>query len=125
MPTRIGRAFAYRQQSRFALTTALGTTPEIGVEEFAVMMIFIPAGSTITTLTFYAAPWQASSQSPPGTVQDTPAATFQQLYSSANVAITLTVAAGRCYQLPVDLGAAGAIKIVANAAGSVEISMKG
>ncbi len=125
MPTRIGRAFAFRQQARLALTTALATTPEISIEEFVAGNIFIPAASSITTLTFYCAPWAASSQSISGTVQDTPAAVFQQLYDSANVAITRTVAAGRCYALPAELAGVGAIKIVANAAGAVDISLKG
>ena len=122
---RITRGFAFRELGRCALTTVLATTPEFGFEEFVGGMVYIPVGSPITLLTFYASPYQKSSASMANTVADTPTPVDYAIYTSGGVAVTLTVAAGQCYNLPADIFGAGRIKMIPNAAGSVEVSLKG
>ena len=93
------------------LATTLGNTPVIGTEGAAGGVIFIPSGSTITTLTYHAAPDSGG--------------TFLPLHDSEGMAITQAVAAGNAYDLPSPCYGAGALKIVSDAAGAVELSLKG
>lgn len=94
-----------------SLTAAAGTTPEIDWSGAAAGTIFIPTGSTITTLTYHAAPKKGG--------------TYLPIQTAAGVAVTQTVAADKAYDMPASLVGCGAIKIVANAAGAVGISIKG
>lgn len=91
------------------VTTALNTTPPIGLRGQADGRLGIPAGSAITALTFYDALERDgtyfASQGDDGPV-------------------TLTVEAGKSYPLPEALVAAAWIKIVANAAGSIHLTLK-
>lgn len=95
------------------LTNSLSTTPEISISRFAAGTIYIPAESSITTLTFYAA---FTTQSPGGV--------YMPAYDNTGTAITMTVAAGGAYQMPAGIFGAGQIKIVANEAGGIEMSLK-
>lgn len=98
----------------FALNTAEGTTPEIPFTGFAGGRIYIPAGSSITALTFWDAP--------------VPGGTFLPSYDDAATPAPLAwtgLTAGRSYLIPPKLFGAGAIKIVVNVAGTVYISRKG
>ncbi len=92
------------------LTASSSTTPEIEITDSAWGSVFIPGGSSITTLTYYAAPYVGGTHIP---AQD-----------STPAAITQTVEAGKAYPLPYDLFGAGAIRIVANTTGIVGISLK-
>ena len=81
-------------------------------------MIHVPALSAITTLTFY--------------VSDKPDGTFLAAYTEQNVAVALTVAASRAYPIPLSLNqvlsaleGAGAFKMIGNAAGTVNVCLKG
>lgn len=94
-----------------ALTNSLNTTPAIDISSAGGGSIFIPTGSSINSLTFYIS-----------TAVD---GTFIALYDGANAAVVKTVAAARGYPLPAECFGALAVKIVANAAGSVDISLKG
>jgi len=93
------------------LDSVLADTPEINWSGAVAGTIFIPAGSTITTLTYHAAPKKGG--------------TYLPLQTSAGVAVTQTVVATKAYDMPASLVGCGAIKIVTNADGAVEISIKG
>lgn len=93
------------------LTASLSTTPEIDLADFAGGVVGVPAGSPITTLAYHAAP--------------RPGGTYAALHDAAGLAVVQTVAAGRAYPLPDACFGAGAIKLVANAAGPVDVALKG
>ncbi len=105
---RIGRESV---SATLALTTSDTTTPELLYGHAAGGTIFIPAASSITTLTYYAA--------------KDPGGTYLPLQTSAGVAVTQTVAAGRAYDMPAACYGCRGLKIKANAAGTVQISLKG
>ena len=109
-PTRIGRQC---ELQTVALNTAEGTTPVIEWGGANNGTIYVPVGSSITSLTYYAG-------------YDTSVA-FLPLYSNAGtpVAVTQTVAAARAYDLPDSVKGARYLKIVVNAAGTVVIACKG
>ncbi len=93
-----------------SLNTAEGTTEEIPYEAYAGGMVFIPSGSSITTLTWWAAPKRGG--------------TFLAAKDEDAAAVTQTVAASDAIEIPKALYGAGAIKAVTNASGNVEISFK-
>lgn len=71
-------------------------------------VVVIPAGSSITSLTYY--------------VASTEGGTYIQLYDSVG-AVSTTVAASRAYQLPADLAGAANVKLVGNADGNVDLHL--
>lgn len=93
------------------LTNSESTTEAIDFRQYSGGMVYIPNGSSITTLTFWAAP--------------KPDGTYEPLKDSSNNAVTRTVAADGAYALPDECFGAGAIKMVANASGTVSLSLKG
>lgn len=108
-PVVIGRQIGTRLT--IALDTAIGTTEEIPFEAASGGTIHIPLGSSITTLTFWAAPKRGG--------------TFLALYDKAAAAVVMTVSASKCYELPTAVFGCASLKIVVNAAGNVDLSIKG
>lgn len=108
MSGHIRRAYTPQEVS---LTTSATTTPEIPFEDCAGGAVFVPTGSTITLLTYHAAPKTGG--------------TYLPLYDKDGNAVTQTVAAARAYPLPVACYGAGALRIVANNAGAVTLNKKG
>lgn len=94
-----------------AVTDTLSTTAEVLFGEAKYALVYVPAGSTITSLTFYAAPARAG--------------THLALYDTDGNAVIVTVAAGRVYPVPSACQGAGAIKMVGDADGSVQVSWQG
>lgn len=92
------------------ITNSAATTGEITLSAYAGGMIFIPAGSPLTTLT-----WWASNKS---------GGTFLPANDMDGVSIVQTVAHTNCYPLPYDLFGARAIKAVGNDSGDVAVSLK-
>lgn len=121
----ISREQISRPSQQLSLTTQSATTPEIAIEGFAGAGICIPAGSPITTLTFYVSNRSSAAQVSLPTVNQAP--TFYGLHTNDNndTAETLTVSADHAYAIPADIYPFGSMKIVANAAGAVELSLKG
>lgn len=99
-----------RAIAALSLTTELATTGELDTSEVAGGAVLVPAGSSITTLTWY------------GAVQ--PGGTYVPIYEAAGQ-VTHAVAAERGYAVPDACFGFGAIKIVADAEGSVGVSLKG
>jgi len=93
-----------------ALTDTLSTTAEITYSDKAGGMIFIPAASPITAITWYAAVKRG--------------ATFFAAYTESGVAITQTVSAEQAVEIPKALAGAAAIKAVVNADGEVDLNTK-
>jgi hypothetical protein len=115
MTTSIERSMSNRKV--LSLTTAQGTTGRLNYEDASGARIYIPAGSSITTLTYYDAPVDEADDT---TVwyeamddADTPAA------------IVRTVEAGKSYPIPEALFGARFIAIKADAAGDVYVTKKG
>lgn len=98
-----------------ALTTSAGTTPQIAKGLYSKGVIHVPAGSSITSLTFHAATESNGTYLP----------LYEERGSGATAACTRTVSAGKSYELPAAISGAPFIKIVADAAGSVTISLTG
>ena len=96
----------------FTLDSVLADTPEIEIGWAASGEIFIPTGSSITTLTYYASPISGG--------------TYVAAYDSAAspVAVTQTVSAAKAYPIPASVFGAGQIKIVANEDGAITMCLK-
>lgn len=92
-----------------SITTSLATTPEIPFSDQIVGQLYIPAGSSITSLTWYAAPNYD--------------ATYLVAYDAGTNGAQ-TVAAGRSYKIPVELAGARYLKAVGDAAGTIYVSLK-
>ena len=113
-PGFLATASARQATAAYSLNTAEGTTAEIAFEEYAGGTVFIPSGSSITQLTYYAAPCIGGTFLP--AYDDT---------ATTPVALSWTgLTAGRSYPIPAKLFSVGAIKIVTNASGTVYISRK-
>ncbi len=95
----------------YALNTAANTTPEIPFDGRG-GVIFVPVGSSITSLTYYAA--------------EKVGGTYLPLYQADGATpVTQTVTSGKAYDMPPQVFGCRAIKIVVNTAGSVFITQKG
>jgi hypothetical protein len=105
MPTKIGVRI---YNDFYSLNTAVGTTDEIAFTSGITKgVLIVPTGSAITTITVHAA--------------DNSGGVFLPLYDAAGVAVTMAVAAGRVYVLTAAISTPTYIKMVTNAAGSVNI----
>lgn len=92
-----------------ALVANIADSTAISTGDFEFGMVFIPTGSSITTLT-----WHTST-------------TLSGTYLAANNAsgaITQTVSDGKAYPIPADLAGARFLKITGNAAGIVGVTLK-
>lgn len=96
------------------------TSPILDFENYSGGMIFIPSGSSITALTWFAAPQTLSDPKSPEQAPGTRLAAND----STGVAVTQTVAAAKCYQIPVALFGCPYVQCRANVSGAVFISLK-
>jgi hypothetical protein len=94
-----------------SLTNSISTTPEIAFGHATGGEVRIPAGSSITTLT-----WWSS---------DEPGGTYLPCYDAANSAVAQTVAHTQANALPAALLGRNYLKAVVNANGAVTIVTKG
>ena len=90
-----------------SLTDAIGTTPQLSFRGFRKGYVYVPNGSSLTGLTWYASA--------------TDRGDFEACHDGSS-AITSTVAADRAVPLPSGLEGAAYIKAVGNAAGTVKFS---
>ena len=100
----------YSTHQTVALTTSAATTPEISVGEFSSGEVYVPTGSSITTLTYHVAPYSGG--------------TYLPAQDASGSAVTQTVAQTKAYPIPAILFGAAMIRIVSDAAGSVGIGLK-
>lgn len=101
----------FQKLENVAVDTVLADANEILCESFAGGMIFIPTGSSVTSLTFYAAFEKGGD--------------YHALYDHDGDAVALTVAAGRAYPFPVATYGAFGLKLVSNADGVVNLNLIG
>ena len=96
------------------ISCVIGTTVAqsslIHFGEFESGMIFVPAGSSLTTLTWYSSHTSENSDMLPA-------------YDSAG-AIVQTVAAGRSYPIPESLKGTRYLKATGNASGAISCTLK-
>jgi|LakMenE01Jun11ns_1017448.scaffolds.fasta_scaffold9957538_6 hypothetical protein len=93
-----------------AVGTTVAASDAIAFGDFETGMVYIPAGSSITTLT-----WHAS------VAQD---GTYLAAEDASSAAVTQTVAASQAHPIPAALMGARFLKITGNAAGVVGVTLK-
>lgn len=93
-----------------AVGTGVSTSDEIEYGGFTDGMVYIPNGSSLTTLT-----WHSSA---------TKGGSYLAAENAASSAITQTVAQNQAHPIPTELRGARFLKITGNAAGAVAITMK-
>lgn len=93
-----------------AVGTTVAASDAIVFGDFANGMVYIPAGSSLTTLT-----WHASTEL---------SGTYLAAEDAASAAVTQTVAASQSHPIPVALSGARFLKITGNAAGVVGVTLK-
>lgn len=92
------------------VTDAIATCEEILYSEYTSGEVFVPTGSSITSLTFWAAP--------------TPGGTYLPAQDYDGAAVVLTVAQTKSYPIPLCLIGCRALKVVGNVAGTIDVSLK-
>jgi hypothetical protein len=105
----IGRHFS--ALADVGVGTDIADSAEIDMLRFAGGAVRIPAASGLTTLTLHAACW--------------PGGTYAPLHDKDGNAVTMTVAAGRVQAFPDAVYNVGAIKLVGNVVGTVDVVLKG
>lgn len=98
-------------QQPLTVDTVLADAEELGFSDWITGIVYVPSGSTITSLTWYAAYERGG--------------TFYAAYDSNGDAVTQTVAATKAYPIPLALAGAVALKAVGDADGTVYVSLKG
>lgn len=101
----------YIAHSSVHVDTVLADADEINYSKYAHGKVYVPVGSALTLLTFHTA--------------NTTGGTYLADYDDFNAATTLVVSAGTSRKLPDALSGAGAFKMVGNADGTVDLTLKG
>jgi hypothetical protein len=91
-------------------TTADGSQ-EIIVGDCTGVILFVPEGETVVTISLYVSP--------------TSGGTYLPLYDSVSSVVSMTVSAGRAYQIPFAMFPARFMKIVGDKAAVVHLTLKG
>lgn len=99
-----------------ALNTAVGTTAPIDYGEMAGGEIYIPAASNISSLTYHVSSTSLASGNTP---------VYVAAQDASGSPVTQVVGATKAYPIPEALFGAVTIKIVADAAETVPVSLKG
>jgi hypothetical protein len=97
--------------SGVTIAAAVANSTEILFGPYAGATFFVPAGSALSSITWYSS--------------DVPGGTYLPMYDENNVICTQTVSAGRAYQLPTALFGCRVIKGVDAGAGTISITPKG
>lgn len=106
--------------SPLAVNTALNTTKSFLFDAYSGGMIFVPVGSTITTLTFYCS---QAYDSIPFTALPLQGPSLDYAIAAGSPMV-ITVAAGKAYPIPQACFGAGTIAIVGNHAGNIDLLLK-
>lgn len=97
-----------------AITTDRTTTAVLPYSGVCHAMVYVPNGSSITTLTFY----------PIFVVSGSDVIPSNAAKDETNTAISLTVSANTATQMPLSLSAAKRLAIVGNASGTIYVQAK-
>lgn len=99
----------FRNAQTVTVDTVLADSEEVDMAGVTGGFIYVPAGSSITTLTFYAAKELGG--------------TYLAAYNTTG-AVTLTVAASRSIAIPSDMLGCAAMKMTGNADGTVDVTFQ-
>lgn len=102
-----------------AVTNDAATTGEINFLGMAGGEIFVPSGSSLTSLTFHGAPELGGTFLP---LQNSPDLAASP---AAAIAVALAVGAGKAYPIPAECFGCAALKMVGNTSGNVDVFLKG
>ena len=105
------RVFNYIPSVTVATAVATSTAIPFGDQEGG--RFHVPVGSSITALTWY------------DSMSKEADATFLAAYDELGVAVTQTVAAGYSYEIPTSLAGSAMLKAVGDAAGTINVCIKG
>lgn len=105
-----------------AITASATTTALVNKVGMPWGMIFVPAGSSLTSLTFYTQP---QSTLPIGVLAPTAEAYFTPYDAAGSALAALTVAAGNSYPIPEAISTAPFLRIVGNTTGTITIALMG
>lgn len=94
-----------------AVGTTAAASGEIIYSDWAGGRFHVPTGSSITTITWYDA--------------IVPGGDYLPSNDATPEALTQTVAAGQSYEIPPSLAGAASLKLVGDAAGTVDVALKG
>jgi hypothetical protein len=92
------------------VATAVANSQPINYGGFASGMVHVPAGSSLTTLTWHACLTEDG--------------TYIAAEDAASAAVTQTVAASQAHPIPAALAGARFLKVTGNAAGTIGITLK-
>lgn len=92
------------------VATSVASSEAIKYGPYASGSVYVPAGSSLTTLTWHAC--------------ETEGGTYLAAEDASSAAVTQTVAASQTHPIPVALAGARFIKITGNAAGVVGVTLK-
>ena len=103
----------YGVKASVTVDETAGNCTEVSYADMAGGMVFIPSGSSVTSLKFDVAPESGG--------------TFERLYDKDNAEVALTVAVDRASPFPDELFGCGAFKIITNSitAETIDVSVKG
>lgn len=90
--------------------TTVDSSDLIEFGSFATGMVYVPAGSSLTTLTWHTC--------------ESKAGTYLAAEDASSAAVTQTVAASQAHPIPAALAGARFLKITGNAAGIVGVTLK-
>ena len=99
----------YSDVGQYELNTTVGTTPEIDFRGFSKAVVYIPSGSSITSLAYHAAPVLGGD--------------YEPLYDGDNAVAANTVAADRAVVLPAAIAPVAFLKIVVDNKETLSISL--
>lgn len=102
-----------RRQADAAITASASTTAEVDITDATSGTVFVPSGSSLTTLTFHVAP----------VLGGTYLAAYDDAATPAALALT-NLGASKAYAIPAKVFGAAAFKMVGNTTGTVDISLK-
>lgn len=95
----------------YTVATSVGSAKEIAFGSMSTGLAFVPTGSSISSLTFYAA--------------EKSGGTFLPIYTYDGTASAITsITAARAYEFPPGVYGARVLKIVGNAAGTIFLTLK-
>jgi hypothetical protein len=106
---RTGRMVA--TSSGVAVTASIATCQEVVYADMSGGVIYVPAGTSLTSLVPYAAYERGG--------------TYYPLYDEAGVAISIAVAASRAYPIPASAFGAVCLKFLGSGTGTIYLSVKG
>ncbi|MCA9366691.1 hypothetical protein KC887_00295 [Candidatus Kaiserbacteria bacterium] len=100
------------------VTNSVSTTEQITVSGFTRGAVYVPTGSSLTSLTFHVAPHKT-----PRASATEPGDYLPLQKEDGSAAIAMTVEAGKAYPLPAEIAGVAFAKMVGNTSGMVTLTL--